>query len=91
MTGVVTAPGTVAGTGHVVGVTYACHYWGGTYEVLAAVGDSDVKVRNSDGTVRVHSTWLYLDPVGDSRNDHPVSEPCVWRLECRLRAGNGGT
>jgi len=61
-----------AGTGHTVGVTYACHYWGGTYEVIEAVGPYDVRVRWQDGHETTHGTRLDLDA-------------CSLRLECVKR------
>ena len=74
-----------AGTGHTVGVTYACHYWGGTYEVIEAVGPYDVRVRWQDGHETTHGTRLDLDPVGHPNRDHPVGDACSLRLECVKR------
>lgn len=83
-------PGALAGTGHTVGVVYTSHYWTGTYRVTTAHADGSVSVLCLDGPdagrVKTHRTALNPDGRRNvHQDDHPVSEPCVYRYECRRR------
>lgn len=84
-------PGVIAGTGHILGVEYASHYWAGTYVPVLAHVDGSVTVEwltgDDAGQRLTHRTALH--PSGRRnlhRDAHPVSERCVFRFECRKRA-----
>lgn len=85
-------PGTRAGTGHVVGETYACHYGGDTYRADIAHADGSVTVHSLAGDAfsrrpRRHRTRLHMDGRRNRiQDDHPVWEECRNRWECRERS-----
>jgi hypothetical protein len=78
----------IAPTGHIIGETYAGHYWGDTYRVLGGVRGYLVRVitltsRWSDdvGRIKQHAAQLAYD------TDHPISQDryCAYYI-CRRRA-----
>lgn len=78
----------IAPTGHVIGETYAGHYWGNTYRVLGSVHGYMVRVviltsrwPDEIGRVKDHCTQLAYD------SDHPTSRDaqCA-HYTCRARA-----
>jgi len=85
-------PGALAGTGHIVGTVYASHYWGDVYRVTAAHANGAVTVQrllapDVWGVEMTHRTRLHPDGAPDAaRDDHPVSQACGYRWECRNRA-----
>lgn len=88
--------GAVAGTGHVVGTVYASHYWGGTYRATVAHADGSVTTLGltgiGAGETHTHRTRLHPDGRRNyAQDDHPVTDPCAYRVECRLRAERSGS
>ena len=75
-------------TGHEVGKTYKCLYWGETYTVLEEIHYSDwrgdsVKCRWQDGRITIHSTRRDRDPevITTANKGHQygigsLAEPC---------------